>query len=117
MEKKISAPIDNKNVLEDFIYHDIFNDNYLETPANKGSNRDIIGYYEGKLLGARWSFGGSRLCFTFISAYGNNVDYMVELPKFKESFEDMINNNNDDLQVETFISGDWLICDFYWKEQ
>lgn len=115
MNKKIEAPIDNKNVTEDFIYFDIFGDNYIETPANKNNTRNILGYFNNNLLEARWTFGFNRICFAFVSTNENNVDYMTELPKFKEYFEKMFTENNEDINLESFISGNWLICDFYWK--
>lgn len=115
MEKKIAAPIDNKNVCDDFIY-ELFNDEYLQTPKHHGKTGNILGYYEGKLLEAVWAVGSNRVCFAFVSINENHVDCENELPKFKEYFEGMITDNNDELSVECFISGNWLVCDFYWKE-
>lgn len=114
MNKKIEAPIDNKNVGEDFIYR-LFDYNYLQTPKNDNKIGNILGYYENNLLEVRWTLGSNRVCFAFVSTNENYVDYMTELPKFKEYFEKIIIENNDELNLETYISGNWLICDFYWK--
>lgn len=114
MKKKIEAPIDNKNIIEDFIYG-IFDYNYLTTPKHKNSCRNIIGYFNNNLLEVHWTLGSNRLCFAFVSTNENYVDYMIELPKFKDYFEKMITENNEDIQLKTMFSGNWLICDFYWK--
>lgn len=117
MNTKVNAPIDNKNIMDDFIYS-IFDDvNYIATPANKGNARNILGYFNNNLLEVRWTLGSNRACFAFVSTNENYVDYMTELPKFKEYFEKMITEINEELNLESFISGNWLICDFYWKEE
>ena len=115
MEKKLEAPIDNKNFCEDFIY-ELFDDNYLQTPKHNNIVGNILGYHEGNLLEVRWSIGSNRTCFAFVSTNENHVNYITELPKFKDYFEEMITINNEELILESFISGNWLICDFYWKQ-
>lgn len=116
MEKKIPALIDNKSVMDDFIYDDIFKDNYLKTPKHNGTTTcNVIGYYDGKLLEARWSSGTNRLCLAFISTNENYVDYMTELPKLKAYFDEMSRSEESDVSIETMNSGNWLICDFYIK--
>ena len=117
MEKKLEAPIDNKNVCEDFIYEVFDNYNYLQTPKHNNNVGNILGYYEGNLLEVRWSFGSNKICFAFVSTNENHVDYMTELPKFKDYFEKIITENNEELNIESFISGNWLICSFYWKNE
>ena len=115
MEKKLEAPIDNKNFCEDFIY-ELFDYNYLQTPKHNNIVGNILGYHEGNLLEVRWSIGSNRICFAFVSTNENHVNYITELPKFKDYFEEMITINNEELILESFISGNWLICDFYWKQ-
>lgn len=109
--EKIPAPIE----MDDFIYYDLFKDNYLKTPKHNDKTCDIIGYYNDHLLEARWSNSGNRLCLAFISTPENYVDYMVELPKLKAYFDEMSRSEESDVIVETFISGNWLVCDFYIK--
>ena len=114
MKKKIEAPIDNKNFCEDFIY-ELFDYNYLQTPKHNNTIGNILGYYNGNLLEVRWTLGSNRLCFAFVSTNENHVNYMSELPKFQDDFEKIIAENNAEINLESFISGNWLICDFYWK--
>lgn len=111
--EKIPAPIDNKNVMDDFIYDDLFKGDFLKTPKHNGNLSNIIGYYNDKLLEARWNNGSNRLCLAFISTQENYIDYMVEMPKLKAYFDEM--SQNGDVIVESFLSGNWLICDFYFK--
>ena len=109
------APIDEKNIITDFVQDDLFRGDYLTTPDNKNRLNDLIGFYGGSLLEAKWATGSSTMAFRFIdlpecSVKDNDraalIAYLNELSK-----------ENEGLYVKVWESGGWILCSFYFKEE
>lgn len=114
--KKIPCSIDNKNVLEDWIYDDVFKWGWMETPKNKRGKREIVGFYDDYLLTATWLLGSNRICFSFIDMPEKHVTGAV-----RNKLTDYLRLGNEDeeelLFADVWNSGSYIICDFYWKEK
>lgn len=128
------APIDNKNVMEDWIYEDVFRNGFLETPWNKGKERSIVGYVDEILIMANWTFGDNNIRFRafgrihkFSQKWRSGVftreeeDKALEvLEKITKSFLSLNENENSNLRVRTIMSDCRqldLYCSFYWKDE
>ena len=115
MSKRVYAPIDEKNICTDWIFDDLLRGNYLETPVNKGKVHDIIGYFNDRLIEVKWVDGDNRICFSFIDTPENHkreddVSKLLEYLKRSES-------ESDTVFCDIWVSGCWVICDWYFKEE
>lgn len=134
MNKKTPAPIDNKNVVEDWIYDEVFRDGYMETPFNHGKSRSIIGYVDEILIMASWTFGDNHIRFRafgrihmFSQKWRSGVYTKEEeskalevLQKITKYFLDLNEDGkNEGLKVYTIMSDSRqldLFCSFFWEE-
>lgn len=128
------SPIDNKNVMEDWIYEDVFPNGFLETPWNNRSNRSVVGYVDGILIMANWTFGSNYIRFfalgrihKFSQKWRSGVftkeeeDKALEvLDKITKSFLALNKDKNSNLQVWTVMNDNRqldLLCSFHWKNE
>lgn len=132
---KIPAPIDNKNVMEDWIYDEVFKDGYLETPDNRNGRRSIVGYVDGILILASWFFGDNHIRFRamgrihmFQQKWRSGVATHEEEKKALEVLEKITkeyltlneHDENQGLKVWTLMSDCRqldLYCSFFWEEK
>ena len=128
---KIPAPIDNKNVVEDWIYDEVFRDGYLETPWNRGNARSIIGYVDEILIMATWTFGDNHIRFRafgrihmFSQKWRSGVYTKEEEQKAYEVLHKIttdfltLKDENSDLKCYTIMSDSRqldLFCSFFWE--
>lgn len=97
--------------LTTLLLQDLFNDKYLVNPKCKNS---YIGYYGNNLLEIKRS--NNRISFAFISTPEN---YIVD--EVIKDFETMLKKHCFEkisclIEIESFTSGQWLNCDFYYRE-
>lgn len=129
-----AAPIDNKNVMEDWIYEEVFKNGYMETPWNKDRHRSIIGYIDEILIMADWTFGDNHIRFrafgrihmfqqkwrTAVYTKAEENKALEVLEKVTKSFLALNEDKNSDLKVWTIMSDCReldLYCSFSWKKQ
>lgn len=127
------APIDNKNVMEDWIYDEVFRNGFMETPWNKGNERSIIGYIDEILIMANWTFGDNHIRFRafgrihmFSQKWRSRVFTREEenkalavLERITKSFLSLNEDKNSNLQVWTIMNDCRqldLFCSFHWKD-
>ena len=110
---KIPAPIDEKNVISDFVQDDLFRGDCLTTPDDKGSLNDLIGFYGDSLMEAKWTTGSSTMAFRFIDLperSAKDSDRRALIAYFNEM--DMV---NEDISVSVWENGGWILCSFYFE--
>ena len=114
--KKIYAQIDGKDVCDDWIFDDVFKQDWMYTPYDKRGTHDVIGFYDGYLLSAHWTRGGSTIEFNFIdfpcAIVGEGI--IKELIDYLNGAND---NENSDLKCEVTNNNTQIIVTFYREEE
>lgn len=127
--KRIAAPIDNKNLMEDPFEDEVFEDFYAAYDHRDGSRtRHLIGYKavkdehgiecESALVDVRWKYGDNCVTITVI-AVPRTEDWKYTrdavLADYRKMFKAWECEDNPDLVVEFYQLGNMLNVIFYFE--
>lgn len=109
------APIDNRNITEDWIY-DLFEEWWENTTTHliNSLNRSISGPFENTLLHVDWKYGLNEIVFTFIPNDLNLSSGRKAMSKLKQIIEEIETCNNIVIDIaEGFLK---IKCFMYFKD-
>lgn len=127
--ERISAPIDNKNLMEDGFTDDVFRDFYHATDHYKNHVRHLVGTinladYDKELIGmeayvdVKWNFGNSHITITLL-AY-NPCENLHDVKQavfdhYRNVFKEWECDENEGLVVDFYQLNDKLNVIFYYE--
>lgn len=114
--KKELARINGKDVCDDWIYEEIFSDEYVRTPFHRNKTNDVIGFYHGCLLSAHWIDDGTTFEFNFID-YPCAIVTEEVIKEFVNYLNETNGTDSSDLRSEIKVNGTQIKATYYWEEE
>lgn len=126
--KKISAPIDNKNLMEDPFEDEVFRDFYAAYDHRKNNRRHLIGHKtvkdmfgmdcEDGIVDVAWHYGDASITITLLAVPGtedweNTRDYIFE--DYRRTFKAWECPENEGLRVKFYELRNQLNVIFYYE--
>lgn len=118
--KKIYAPIDNKNLMEDPFEDDVFRDFYAAPDHRKNGKRHLVGSVKTENYDAyvdvAWNYGDASITITLLAynPFENLEDVRNEIfEHYKKEFKSWECEENEGLVVEFYQLNDKLNVIFY----
>lgn len=102
---KHAVPIDNKNVMEDWIY-EMF-DSFITRPHD---SRSIIGFIGDALVASEWSFGENYVGFHIIEGPDGFAD------SFAKILFETTNGDSSYVYTKVVVEGDEIVISFWYDE-
>ena len=127
--ERVTAPIDNKNLMEDAFEDGVFRDFYAAYDHRDRGERHLIGHKavrdeefgtvcEQGIMNVRWKFGDNAVRITLLAVPGGEDWESVResiFKEYREEFKSWECEDNPDLVVEFYELRDTLTVIFYFE--
>ena len=115
MEKQY-LPIDNKNIMQDWIFDDVFKDGFVATPKDSLTLNSIIGVVHDMCVLAEWRRGDTLLRFE-CSGFTTRYEYTeAKQQAFIAELRRNLNDENSFVEAEVVKIDKMVYVGFYNKE-
>lgn len=107
----VPAKLNNKDLMDELIYYDVFDDNYVERNL-PNNGHDVIGFFFDNVLRAMWSSDSNKIAFSFVESTDvSNIDNVVD--ELKKRLQ--IQSENGDIKVNFHREKNLLLCEFFFE--
>lgn len=107
----VPAKLNNKDLMDELIYYDVFDDNYVERNL-PNNGHDVIGFFFDNVLRAGWTSDSNKIAFSFVESTDvSNIDNVVD--ELKKHLQ--IQSENGDIKVNFHREKNLLLCEFFFE--
>lgn len=115
MEKQY-LPIDNKNIMQDWIFDNVFKNGFVATPMDSVRFNSIVGVVHDMCVLAEWQRGGTVLRFE-CSGFTTRYEYTeAKQQAFIDELRCNLNDENSTVEAEITKDNKVIYVRFYVQE-